>query len=73
MIVILSEFLWPFLIHLANLHTNSGFATLLISIVASLVFVGWITTIVGGMAGALLICLQRALTLEIEPQSKDML
>ncbi|MBA2392115.1 MAG: hypothetical protein H0V70_05150 [Ktedonobacteraceae bacterium] len=44
---------------------------LLTLIAASLIYTGWITTIVGGIAGALLICLQRALTQYEESPDKD--
>ena len=54
-----------------GLFSNVGM--LLPIILVSLLYVGWITTIVGGIAGALLIYLQRALTQEIEPQNEGTL
>jgi len=73
MIVIVNAFFWSIFTHQLNSNPFSNVGTLFIVIAISLLYSGWITTIVGGIAGALLICLQRALTLEIEPQSKDLL
>jgi hypothetical protein len=72
-IVSVSDFLWHTFTHQLNPGLFSNMGILLPTILISLLYTGWITTIVGGIAGALLICLQRALTQEIEPQNEGTL
>jgi hypothetical protein len=73
MIISISNFLLYIFTHRLDSNLSSSAGTLLIAVLFGLIYVGWITTIVGGIAGALLICLQRALTLPVEPQKQHML
>jgi hypothetical protein len=72
MIISISNFLLYIFKHQLDPNLPSG-SGVLITTLFSLIYVGWITTIVGGIAGALLICLQHALTLPAEPQKQHTL
>jgi hypothetical protein len=47
-------------------NTSSDLGIVFLYSAVSLLYVGWITTIIGGITGILLICLQDALTKEVE-------